>query len=151
MVLFLFKSYSSLNLSNKILKSESENLEKIQKIKKVIYLDFSLALSNTTNIQIREKNEDFVYLQTSNSIHKRFNPYVVYMVKDKKLYRLESLKKIDSYDLSPDSELNIDYIAKVNGFKVYKSSDKQRESYLVHIDFIEYDNLLYKINTLNEY
>jgi len=149
MMLFLYKSYANLNISNSNLKQETNRLLKIQKIKKVIYLDFLTALYHSTTIINREKNEDFVVLQTSHSIHQRFNPYVTYIVKYKKLYRLESLKKIAEYELASDSEFDIDYIGEVNSFRFYKS--KEKEIFLVHIDFKNMDEILLKIKPLNEY
>lgn len=149
-MLFLYKSYAALNDSNRVLKRELSSITNIQNIKKIIYLDFSLALFNTTKIDNRDKKEDFVFLQSSHSIHKRYNPYVTYIVKEKKLYRLESLKKISTYELPAESEFDIDYLGEVNSFRLYKSLDKTKEFYLVHIDFKRMENLLMKIKVLNE-
>jgi len=149
MMLFLYKSYANLNISNSNLKQETSRLLNIQQIKKVIYLDFLTALYHSTTIINREKDEDFVFLQTTHSIHKRFNPYITYLVKNQKLYRLESLKKITKYELASDSEFDIDYIGEVHSFRVYKS--KKREMFLVHIDFKNRDEILLKISPLNEY
>ena len=151
MMLFLYKSYANLNISNTNLKQETSRVLKIQEIKKVIYLDFLTALYHSTTIINREKNEDFVVLQTSHSIHQRFNPYITYMVKNKNLYRLESLKRFTEYELVSDSEFDIDYIGKVNSFRLYKSKEQDKEMYLVHIDFKDMDNILLKIKLLNEY
>jgi len=149
MMLFLYKSYSSLNSSNKILKKETEIIVSSQKLKKIIYLDFSLALYKSVSINNREKKEDFVSFETSNSIHKRYNPYIAYIVKNKKLYRLESLKKFAGYDLGVDSEFDVDFLGEVNSFRVYKSSNKN-ETYLINIDFKNLDDLLLKVKVFNE-
>ncbi|MFK5937055.1 MAG: prepilin-type N-terminal cleavage/methylation domain-containing protein [Sulfurimonas sp.] len=149
MMLFLYKSYANLNISNSNLKQETSRLLKRQEIKKVIYLDFLTALYHSTIITNREKNEDFVVLQSTHSLHRRFNPYISYMVKNKKLYRLESLKKFTEYELASDSEFDIDYIGEVNSFRLYQS--KENEMFLVHIDFKNRDEILLKINPLNEY
>jgi len=151
MMIYLYKSYASLNISNIIMKEESRGIQTVQKFKKVVYLDFLLALHKTVAIEKREKNEDFISLQSSNSIHKRYNPYVTYMVKDEKLYRLESLKKIRTYEVEHDIDFDIDYIGEVKSFRVYKSSRNDKESYLVHIDFKTLENVLFKVNVLNEY
>ena len=150
MMIFLYKSYSSLNLSNKILKTELATLTDVQKLKKVLYLDFSLALHDSTKIENREEVEDFVILQSSNSIHKRYNPFITYIVKEKKLYRVESLKNLLSYELPAESKFDADYLGEVNSFRVYKSSNTQDELYLVHIDFTNLEDILFKINVLNE-
>lgn len=153
-MLFLYKSYASLNFSNDILKDDVAFITKFQKLKTVVYLDFSLALYDTINIQNREKNEDFVFMQSSNSIHKRYNPYIAYKQKENKLYRLESLKELSSYELAPDSEFDIDYLGEVENFRVYKSSEKEnnkdKEVYLIDIDFKQTDRVLLKVKVLNE-
>ena len=78
-------------------------------------------------------------------------PYIAYIVKDEKLYRLESLTKLSTYEVSVDSEFDIDYIGEVKGFRVYKSSNAKKESYLLHVDFKELEDILFKVNVLNEY
>lgn len=148
-MLFLYKSYADLNISNSNLKQETSKLLKIQEIKKVIYLDFLTALYHSIAITNREKNEDFVVFQTAHSLHRRFNPYVTYLVKDKKLYRLESLKRFTKYNLASDSEFDIDYIGEVTNFRVYKA--KGKEMFLVHINFKNMDEILLKVKLLNEY
>lgn len=151
MMIYLYSSYSSLNKSNDTIKKELNGLLSVQKFKKIIFKDFLLAKYNSTVLQNRDNQEDFVYLQSSNSIHKRHNPYITYLVKDKKLYRLESLEKFTSYELEVDSEFDIDYIAKVENFRVYKSSNTQKEAYLIHIDFKNEERVVLKVNVLNEY
>jgi len=149
-MLFLYKSYATLNISNQNLKFESQSVEMIQKIKKVIYLDYSLALGNSIVIVNREKNEDFVYMQSTHSIHRRFNPYITYMIKGNKLYRLESLKPFKEYRLVSDSDFDVDFIADVKSFRVYKSTNTKINAYLVHINLNSSDEILLKINSLNE-
>ena len=149
-MLFLYKSYATLNISNQNLKFESHMIENIQKIKKVIYLDYSLALVNSVVIINRDKREDFVYMQSSHSIHRRFNPFISYMIKEDKLYRLESLQPFKEYQLASDSEFDIDFIAEVKNFRVYKSTNTKKNDYLVHIDLKSSDEILLKINNLNE-
>ena len=151
MMIYLYKSHAALNVSNSNLKDEARRVENIQKIKKVVYLDFLTALPSSTLITNREKNEDAVFLQTSHSIHRRFNPYVAYLLKDEKLYRLESLRRIADYELPLDSEFDLDYLGEVDSFRVYKSSDIKKEAFLVHIDFQTIDDVLLKIKVLNEY
>ncbi len=151
LMMFLYQSYASLNLSNNILKKELTSIISIQKIKEIIYLDYSLAFYKSVTIDNRDKKEDAVFFQSSNSIHKRFNPYITYLVKDKKLYRLESLKEIKEYDLAVDSEFDVDYLGEVKSFRVYRSSNKVNEIHLVHVDYTSSDDILLKIKVLNEY
>ena len=153
MMLYLYKTYATLNISNANLKTEVSKIQKIQKIKKLIFLDFTLAIYNPRgmiHLDNREKNEDFVVLQTSHSVHRRINPYVTYIVKDKKLYRLESLKKFTSHELSSDASFDIDELGEVKSFRVYKTT-KKTQSYLVAIDFKSRKNILLKITLLNQY
>lgn len=65
MMLFLYKSYASLNLSNKFYKNELSQIKDEQLIKKVVFLDFSLALSHSTTILNQDKKEDMVLMQSS--------------------------------------------------------------------------------------
>ncbi len=153
MMLYLYNTYANLNISNQNLKEEVQKIEKIQKIKKAVFLDFTLALFNsrgTVQIDNRDKREDFVFFQSSHSLHRRINPYITYIVKNKKLYRLESLKKFDSIELPSDAEFDVDELGDVKSFRVYQTTKKE-QSYLVSIDFKEMDDLLLKVNPLNEY
>ena len=150
MMLYLYKSYSSLNRSNIIIEKEVSNILNAQQLKKVVYLDFALAIPKTIEIKNRERNEDFVFMQGTNSLHKRHNPFVAYMVKNNKLYRLESLLAFTSHDLSVESEFDIDYLGEVENFRVYKSSSKSKESHLIHIEFKNADEILYRVNMLGE-
>ena len=148
-MLYLYQSYASLNRSNVVVKKEVQGILSTQKLKKVIFLDFTLALPQTTTVQNRETNEDFVSLQSANSIHKRFHPYIAYIVKEKKLYRLESLKAFTSYQISADALFDIDFIGEVDSFRVYKSSKVKKETYLLDIDFKNMEDLILKVNVLN--
>jgi len=150
MMIFLYQSYASLNASNKNLKNEIISITSVQKLKKVIYLDFSVALHKSVKIENREKTEDAVFFQSSNSIHKRYNPYIAYIVKEDKLYRLESLKEFKGYQLAMDSEFDVDYLGEVESFRIYKSSNDKKEIYLVHVDFKNFEDILLKIRVLNE-
>ena len=176
MMIFLYKSYASLNMSNNFYKKELESIKSEQIKKRVFFLDFSLSLYKKNNILNQDIDEDVVFLQTSNSLHKRFNPYVAYIVKDSNLYRLESLKEFKVYPLDIDSEFEIDYIGEVDSFRVYKSTGKfevvinndtnatdsnttennttieqgPSELFLVHVDFKEDEDILLKIKGLNE-
>ncbi|MEA2073464.1 MAG: prepilin-type N-terminal cleavage/methylation domain-containing protein [Campylobacterota bacterium] len=152
-MLFLYKSYAGLNKSNQVFEEEIQKVSKIELLKKVIYLDFSMAqqldANSTVKILNQEKDEDVVFLQTSNSIHERINPYVAYLVKEDKLYRLESLNEFREYPLGSDSEFVVDELGSVKSFRVYKSNDSKKELYLIHIDFKEKSEILLKVKVLN--
>ena len=118
MMLFLYKSYASLNHSNSFYKKEVQQIKDQQLLKKVLFLDFSLVLGQSATILNENTKENAVLMQSSNSIHNRYNPYIAYIVKDFKLYRLESLKKL-FFPLSADSEFSVDYLGEINSFNVY--------------------------------
>jgi len=176
MIIFLYESYAQLNHSNKIYKQESDEIKKHQIKKKVIFLDFSLKTDKEIKILNQDKHRDVVFFQSTNSIHKRYYPYIAYIAKNDKLYRLESLKEFKEYPLANESIFDVDYLGDINDFRVYKpkinnivkskddndsldnnSTDSNStinkpantDSYLIHIDFKKEDEVIYKISTLN--
>jgi len=153
MMLFLYKSYAGLNKSNKTFVNEVEKISKTELVKKVIYLDYSLAIKSDSNTTVQiinqDKKHDVVFLQTSNSIHERINPYVAYILKEKKLYRLESLKEFVEYPLGADSEFVADELGDVESFRIYPSKESAKGLYLVHIVFKDKSEMLLKIKALN--
>lgn len=149
LMLFLYKSYASLNSSNSFYKNELGSIQTHQAKKRVIFLDISLALHGKTKITNQDSKEDVFFTQSSNSVHKNYNPYIAYTVKDSKLYRLESFNEFAEYPLAAESEFSVECLGEVNSFRVYKAA-KKRETYLVHIDFKEEDDIMFKISVLNE-
>ena len=147
MMLYLYNSYASLNIENGLVKKEVKHIIDMQKIKKVLYLDFALAQGKVTVIH-KEKNEDFVSFQSKNSLHHRFNPYIAYVLKEKKLYRLESFKKIKDYHFGVDDVFDVDALGEATLFKVYEGSKKSEGQYLIHIDFKNMEDILYKVKVL---
>ncbi len=148
-MVFLYKTYDMINRSNTIIKNQSEKIIDIQKIKKVIYMDFLLAQKKSIHIKNIEKGKDFVTMQSSNSIHQRYNPYITYILKEDKLYRLESLEAIKEYNIEANAQFDIDKIGDVTTFKVYKSTIKDENSYLINIIFKNLDEILLKVKSLN--
>ena len=169
MIIFLYKSYATLNHSNKIYKQELKEIISHKTKKKVIFLDFSLKISKDIRILNQDRTEDVVFFQSSHSIHKRYNPYIAYIAKNSKLYRLESLKEFKGYPLSSENIFDVDYFGEINSFRVYQSKQSKTpttdnksgesnvtiakitnvNSYLIHIDFKKEDDILYKIVPLN--
>ena len=151
LMLFLYKSYASLNKSNSLLSKEVQKISKVELLKEVIFKDFSVARVHDVNrssitILNQSKKEDVVFFETSNSIHQRINPYVAYIVKEKTLYRLESLKPFKEYPLVADSEFVADELGKVKIFRVYKSKDAKKSTYLFHALFENSQEILLKIS-----
>jgi prepilin-type N-terminal cleavage/methylation domain-containing protein len=161
MMIFLYQSYASLNKSNHFYKKEVGTILKQENLKKILFLDFSLALYKGTNsikILNQEKNEDVVFMQSKNSLHKNHNPYIAYIKKDTKLYRLESLKEFKTYPLNMEDTFSIDELGIVDGFRVYKAQKTETNStntidnlYLIHIDFKKGKDILLKSKVLNGY
>jgi len=149
LMLFLYKSYATLNKSNSFLAKEVQKISSLELLKKTIYLDFAAALKESVVILPQDQREDVVFLQTSNSIHQRINPYVAYIVKDKILYRLESLKPFKEYPLVADSEFVSDKLGEVKSFRVYSSNEQAKKSYLMSISFAEKEEILLKLSILN--
>lgn len=149
MMIFLYKSYSSLNISNHFYKNELGQIKNGYIKKKVLFLDFSLSLKEKTAVLNQDPTEDVVFMQSSNSIHKRHNPYIAYIVKEFKLYRLESRQEFKEYPLSVGGEYVADYLGEVNSFRVY-TSKADDASYVVHVDFKEDEDILLKIKALTQ-
>lgn len=149
MMLFLYKSYASLNNSNKFYKQEVDSIKTTQLKKRVMFLDFSLALLNKTTILNQDVKGDVVFLQSSNSLYQRFNPYIAYLVKDSKLYRLESSKEFRAYPIERENEFVAECLGDVNSFRVYKSK-ADKETYLIHVDFKDEEAVILKVKVLSD-
>jgi prepilin-type N-terminal cleavage/methylation domain-containing protein len=152
LMLALYKAYDSLNISNNTYKEKSKKIEKIALKKRTIYLDFALAIKGDSNTSVnyleRDTKRDIVSFQSANSIHKRYNPYITYIRKYDKLYRIETLQKVDVYPLASNLVADIDEIGSIEKFKVFKS--KKDESYLIDARFKDEDNILLKVKILNQ-
>jgi len=149
LVLFLYQSYASLNRSNDTLAQQREKITKEELLRKTLYLDFSVAFAPTIKILHQSKTKDVVFLQSPHSVHDRINPYIAYIVKDKTLYRLESLKPFKKYPLTSDNDFVVDKLGKVKIFRVYKSKDKKNEVYLLHVIFEKEGEILLKVKVYN--
>ena len=149
LMLFLYKSYASLNRSNIVISQEIQKLQTAQLIKRTLYMDFTLALNASVVVLNQDRKEDVVYLQSSNSLHKRINQYIAYIVKDKKLYRLESLKPYKEYPMASDVEFVSDFLADVKSFRVYEQKGESKSLYLLHVEFKGKEELILKVKVLN--
>lgn len=153
LMLALYKAYDALNISNKIYKEKSNKIEISSLKKRTIYLDFALASKSDSNSTIkyldRQRNKDIVSFQSSHSIHKRYMPYITYITKYDKLYRLETLHKIDEFPFSSDIIADIDELGEVEKFKVFESK-KDKSSYLIDLRFKGSEQILLKVKILNK-
>lgn len=153
MMLYLYRSYAALNLSNAFYQEEATAIKESKLKQKILFLDFSLLLFGEYKIVQNEKKEDAVFLQTSNSMHGRINPYIAYIIKDARLYRVESYKKITAENLGAERVVDIDDFGEVEKFRVYENSlgKKEKLSFLIDVAFKNSSNLLMRVRALNEY
>ena len=149
MMLFLYQSYASLNRSNTFYKKEVTKIKDGVDIKKIFYLDLSLAHYKSIKILNQEKDEDLVFFQSSHSLHQNFNPYIAYIKKEKKLYRLESFQPFSEYPLGVDDDYIVDELGDVESFRLYKH--EKNDIYLLNIAFAQKAQVVLKVKVLNEY
>lgn len=123
-MVFLYKSFAELNQQNKTYDQESEKIKKSELIKQTLFLDISLSMSGSMMILPRDKKEDIVFFQSTHSIHNRINPYIGYIVKDEKLYRIESLRALKKYPIELNIDFDIDYLGEIENFRVYPAKEK---------------------------
>jgi len=152
--LFLYKSYANLSKQNHKYQKITKKIEYAKKLKKILYLDFTLSLDNNVTIVHQDTKTDTVILQTSNSIHNRINPFVAYFVKNGNLYRMESFSKL-SYRKLGNAVGSLDKLGKVSIFQLYKALKKEKSAtikhlYLLHVKF-QNQEILYKIVGRNQY
>lgn len=148
MMIYLYKTNSSVNQSNIFYEREVNKLNHLTLKKRVLFLDISLSLYQQISIVHIDKESDILFLQTTNSLHRRVNPFVVYIVKNEKLYRLESLKKL-TYPFSDADKFDVDCFGDIDIFRVYKQ--KKKETFFADLKFKNSDKILMKVNVLNEY
>jgi prepilin-type N-terminal cleavage/methylation domain-containing protein len=156
MMVFLYKSFSEMKNTNLFFQTKAGVLESYLEKKKTVFLDFSLAHFGSVKILNQDKQTDVVFMQTTNSLYGRINPYVAYIKKENDLYRLESLLPFATYPLGVDADFFGEKLGKVKTFRVYEqnvsdANSTYKKAWLVHIDFLKEDDLLYKITPLNEY
>jgi len=149
LMVFLYRSYADLNRVNKTYTKSADHLREEELIKKTFYLDLLLAGKESIVIQQIDKQFDFISFMTRHSIHRRINPYVSYIVKEKVLYRLESLQQIKSLDINRDIAYDIDKIGEVKKLKLFGTRDNKKEYFLLDLELIEKPKILFKIKVLN--
>ena len=146
LMIFLYRSYADLNRSNDVYKKVLSSLEKQELIKKIFYLDFSLA--SEVKILHQDRQTDIIFLQTKHSIHRRINPYVAYILKNQELYRLESLLPFKQYPLAGDSNFIGDNLGKSTLLRIYKGK-KGANMFVLHVKFSKQEEILLKLKALN--
>jgi prepilin-type N-terminal cleavage/methylation domain-containing protein len=130
---FLYQIFNNIKLSNIFSKKQVDTLITKEKLYKTIYLD--IINSKKEYIQIIDDSKDYtsITMKTKNSIYQRYEPYTTYIIKDKRLYRVESRKEY-SFGIFSNS-INLDDLGKFKRFKIYLNKNGG-----VLIDFQTIDN-----------
>jgi len=142
-MIFLYQSMATLEKSNRFYSDKLHDISREQSLFKTLYLDLSLSSADNGVIDNINKNEDMVFLQTSHVIHTHVMPYIVYFIKDKHLYRVESTTKL-TYPFESNLNVLIDDFGEVKKFRLYKNSTH----FLLHLNIDGEDNLM-KIRHFN--
>jgi prepilin-type N-terminal cleavage/methylation domain-containing protein len=143
-MLFLYQSLATLEKSNSFYGERLDDVTRVQRAVKTLYLDLSLSLPGKGEILPQEKEHDVVIMQTSNVMHQRFMPYVAYLVRDSRLFRVESPNPL-RYPIDSDDALIVDDLGRVKTFRLYKNATH----FLLHLQLEGSDRLLMKIRHLN--
>jgi len=142
-MIFLYQSMATLDKSNRFYSDKLQDISTEQALFKTLFLDLSLSTANSGEINNINKDEDMVFLQTSHVVHTHVMPYIVYFIKDKHLYRVESATKL-SYPFESNLNALIDDFGEVKKFRLYKNSTH----FLLHLNIDGEDNLM-KIRHFN--
>ena len=143
--IFLYKTYASLQHSNRFYGEELSSASHEQKLRKTIYLDLALSMPKSIKLVNIEKSSDVLIMQSSHSVHHRIMPYIAYLIKDKRLLRIESSEEL-IYPLSGEEEMVIDDLAEVRIFRVFQ----EENAFLVHIELSDKKMILFRTNRLND-
>ncbi len=143
-MIFLYQAMATVDKSNIFYTKRLKEITTQQSLYKTIYLDLALSQPKTGQIENISKEEDMVFMQTSHVLHTHVMPYVVYFVKDKHLYRVESANKL-TYPFESNINAIVDDFGPVINFRVYKNSTH----FLLHININGKDDNLMKIRQLN--
>lgn len=146
-VIFLYQSYAQLLSQNRHYEQALEKLQKYQKIKKLLYLDILLAKERDFRIEHQDKQYDSLFFQTKNSIFERIRPYVAYVVKQHRLYRIESLLPIRLPLDMDQTGVDVNEIGELEYAHVYRSSD-EAQGFLVEIKLKDHAVFVLKIKPL---
>ncbi len=143
-MIFLYQSMATLDKSNQFYSDRLDEITTEHSLFKTLYLDLSLSEANNGEINSINKDEDMVFMRTSHVVHTHVMPYVIYFVKDKHLYRVESADKL-TYPFESNINALIDDFGEVKTFRLYKNSTH----FLLHLNIDGKEDTLLKIRHLN--
>ncbi len=143
-MIFLYQAMATVDKSNQFYGDKLKSIISEQKLTKTLYLDLSLSLANSGEVNSVNRNEDMLFLQTSHVVHDHIMPYVVYYVKEKHLYRIESAQKL-TYPFDTNVNVIIDDLGPIHTFRIYKNSTH----FLIDISSDGKEENLMKVRYLN--
>lgn len=129
MTVYMYQAVSTAKKGNTIYEKNYEIVAKNEEAKKIFYNDIFNQVDPYKNISFKDKA---FYLRTNNSLHSFVAPYVAYVLKNKNLIRIESMKKL-TFPLKIENNQNIlyeiDYVLKdVESFHV----SIEKNNYLIN-------------------
>ena len=143
-MIFLYQAMATVNKSNLFYGDKLKSMTREQELTKTLYLDLALSVPNSGEVDSINRDEDILFLQTTHVVHDRVVPFVVYYVREKHLYRIESAQKLE-YPFDSNVNVNIDDFGPIHTFRIYKNSTH----FLIHLsDDGKEDNLI-KVRYLN--
>jgi prepilin-type N-terminal cleavage/methylation domain-containing protein len=133
-LIFLYNTLSNLKLSNSFFEKKVDELAFKERFYKTLYLDISMSKKASLQIHSISKEFDTLIFQTSHSLHQRVMPYIAYIIKEKTLYRIESLKPISYPIENLENSISIDEIGIFENFRVYKKDNVEKNSLSILLD-----------------
>ncbi len=127
---FLYSALDNFRTVDKKLEQKSGSFDLKNEFLKYLYLDFMTSKSfKVTNIATKfiseDKNFDMIEFQSKNSLFQIDEPYILYIVIDNYLYRIESPKEIPiPLEVDRDNNLFISKIGEFESFRVYNNGKK---------------------------
>ncbi|MDX1296453.1 MAG: prepilin-type N-terminal cleavage/methylation domain-containing protein [Sulfurimonadaceae bacterium] len=142
--IYLYQTLGTLRQSNAYHSDKLGEVGERGLILKTLFLDLSLSAKGSVEIIKEEKLVDFLFMQTSNSVHRRIMPYVGYIVREDVLYRIESPVKIER-PIEVTDHIIVDKIGPVEIFRLYSNATH----FLLNIKFKNSTEQLLKVRALN--
>ncbi len=146
-VTYLYSTNSSLSNSNKIITQELSEISSYISLQEILYRDIQEAVTDI-NITTQQKEQDFVSFRTKHSLHLRVLPYVAYILKNDKLYRVESAEPLIYREISAQDDYDVDIMGDTELFRLYRKKEQKEQtlnSFLLHVIFSHKKELLLKI------
>lgn len=89
-IVYMYQAVATTKKGNELYERNYKVVTQHEEAKKIFYNDIFNQVNPYSNIEFKS---DIFYLRTNNTLYALIAPYVAYMVKDKKLIRIETVKK----------------------------------------------------------